>query len=131
MQYLSVLNEASNFPSDNVRHEERVWSSIAHKNPQEERLKGNNNYKKKRPTATKELNAPRQQRPSTAKDARQPTRLHRSKQESNDTTDFSILTVRGTYFASKHVAFGLGLGLGSGGQRLLYACGISFCSHFF
>lgn len=30
------VNQASNFPSDNVRHEGRVSSSIAHNNPQKE-----------------------------------------------------------------------------------------------
>ena len=32
----SVHNEASNFPSDNMRHEGKVPSSVAHKHPQEE-----------------------------------------------------------------------------------------------
>ena len=41
----------------------------------------------------------------------------------SDTIDFSIPTTRGTYFASKHRSphFGLGIGVGSGGQRLLYS----------
>ena len=116
---------ASGFPSDNVQYEGRVSSSIAHVDPQEERLKRYNNmFQEKmadcdisveRHTTTTAYN-------SKERTTDNPPFYPRSEQDNNDTTDFSIPT-RVSFVASKHRSPHsvrvLGLGFGSGGQSLL------------
>ena len=102
----SVRNEASNFSSDNVRHEGRVSSSITHKNPQDKeaerkQLSPTSSKTKKRPTATRVIRLTT----TTAYNnkGRQTTYpanpLHRSKQDSSG-PDFSTPTTLryGTYY---------------------------------
>ena len=125
-----IYNEVSNFPPDNVRHEGRVSSPIAHENPQRERLKGNNQYfQEKKADCDKRV-----ERRTTAQDDRQPTLLHQV--EARQQWYYWLIhtylqpVVPFLHPSTGHpVAFGLGFGFGSGGQRLLYNKHIYYASY--